>query len=227
MVRENKVWYLRRSRLFERVGEDVLSGCNHLFTILERGRRTMLFEQGDPAGTVYFLKRGRVRLSRVTADGKEVTIAILGQGDVFGEEALFGETERKTIATVIEDALVCTSRAQDLFGLIATQPAIALNMARYLHEQRDEAISTIEDLAALKVPDRIVRLFQRLADEHGVREQNGNVRITLKLTHADIASLVGSTRETVSVEVGKLRDAGRLTMAGAEFVVLQAAAIGA
>jgi CRP/FNR family transcriptional regulator len=213
---ENKVWYLRRSRLFERVSDDVLDGCSHLFTILERPRRIALFEQGDPAGTVYFLKRGRVRLSRLTGDGKEVTIAILGPGDVFGEEALFGERERKTIATVIDEALVCTARSQDLFGLLATQPAITMNMARFLHEQRDEAISTIEELSSLKVPERIARLFARLAEEHGVPEAGGT-RIALRLTHADIASLVGSTRETVTLEVGKLRVAGRIATLGDEF----------
>lgn len=91
-----------------------------------------------------------------------------------------------------------------------------MNMARFLHEQRDEAISTIEELSSLKVPERIARLFARLAEEHGVPEAGGT-RIALRLTHADIASLVGSTRETVTLEVGKLRVAGRIATLGDEF----------
>jgi len=222
---ENKVWYLRRNRLFERVGEDVLHGCLHFFTVTRRSVRTELFDQGADAGTVYFLKEGRVRLSRITEGGKGITIAVLGPGDVFGEEGLFGTAERTTIATVIDDALVCTSSAEDLLSLMGRQPVLALNMARYFQEQRDEAVSMLEEMAYLKVPERLVKLLERLAHEHGVVE-DGGVRIGLRLTQTDIASLVGSTRETISVELTKLTNAKRLIVRDREFFLPNATVSG-
>jgi CRP/FNR family transcriptional regulator len=76
----------------------------------------------------------------------------------------------------------------------------------------------MEDLAYTKVPERLVHLFRKLAAEHGVPVEGGT-RIDLRLTHADIASLVGSTRETVSLELGKLVDAGRLRHDGRAIVL--------
>jgi len=154
-------------------------------------------------GCVYLVKEGRIALSRVLENGKQITIAVLAAGDVFGEEGIFGIVTRKTQATTVDSALICTARAEDLFSLMSRQPTLSLNMARYLHEQRDEAVSAMEGMAYLKVSERLSRLMQRLADEHGIVE-GSDVRIDLPLTHADIASLIGSTRETVSVEMARL-----------------------
>lgn len=221
METEAKVWYLKRNRLFAGLAEsagDPIRSHESIFTVVRRPKRTALFSQGDAAGTVYFLKEGRVRISRLTEDGKEITISMLGAGDAFGEEVIFGETVRRTIATVVEDALVCTAVAEDIFALVAANPQLSLNMARYLRDQRDEALTAVEDIAFLKVPERIVKLLERLAEQHGVPDPAG-VRIDIRLTHADLASLVGSTRETVSLELSRLRDAGRILVRDRSFVL--------
>jgi CRP/FNR family transcriptional regulator len=76
----------------------------------------------------------------------------------------------------------------------------------------------MEDLAYARVGDRIVHLYRKLASEHGV-PVDGGTRIDMRLTHADVASLVGSTRETVSAEIAKLVDAGRLRVDGRTVIV--------
>ncbi len=207
---ENAVWYLRRHRLFDGATDEVVRSCNHLFVRRTYAARAVLFEQGDPARIVYLVKRGKVRISRMTPDGKEITLAILGTGDMFGEEVVFTQDfARTTQATVIEEAYLCLARMQDLFAILSRHPVVAMNVAKYLQEQRDDAIATVEDLTCLKVPDRIVRLFERLATDHGVQHARGT-RIDVRLTHAQIASLVGSTRETVSLELAHLVRAGRI-----------------
>lgn len=215
---ENKVWYLRQNRLFEKATEQGVIDVEHIFTVCEYARKTQLFDQGDPTRLVYLIKRGKVRLARITPDGKEVTIAILGPGDLFGEETLFEEGARTTVATVIEDALVCTAKAEDLFGLLARDPRLALNVAKILNERLLDASATMEDLAYARIPDRLMHLFSRLAAEHGTETADG-IRLDVRLTHADIASLIGSTRETVSLEMSNLQKAGRIRMAGRSIVV--------
>jgi CRP/FNR family cyclic AMP-dependent transcriptional regulator len=218
-VTENAVWYLKRNRLFDRVNEDVVAGCSHLFVQREFPKRSVLFEQGDPARMVYLVKRGKVRISRVTEDGKEITVAVLGQGDLFGEEVVFtSDVERTTQATCIEDSYLCMSRMQDVFAIMSRNPLVALNIAKYLKEQRDDALAAMEEIALLKVPDRLLKLFARLAADHGV-PANGGTRIDVRLTHAQIASLVGSTRETVSLELSNLVKAGRVAVEDHCFVV--------
>jgi CRP/FNR family transcriptional regulator len=214
----NKVWYLRRNRLFMEATDAGVVSSEHLFTMCEMARGTRVFDQGDTTRIVYVVKRGAVRIARETPDGKDVTVALLGAGDFFGEETLFDDRPRTTIAVVVEDALLCTVRADDLFALLSRDPALALNVAKLLSGRLDDARATMEDLAYARVGDRIVHLYRKLAAEQGVPVADGT-RVELRLTHADVASLVGSTRETVSVEIGKLVDAGRLRVDGRAVIV--------
>lgn len=214
----NKVWYLRQNRLFAEASAEGVERYEHVFTMCEKPRGTLVFDGGEAERTVYLVKRGSVRIVRQTADGKDVTVALLGPGDMFGEETMFDRVARTTHAVVVEDALLCTARAEDLFALLSNDPALALNVARVLTERLDDARSTMEDLAYARVADRIEHLYRKLAQEHGV-PCAGGTRVDMRLTHADIASLVGSTRETVSVEIAKLVEAGTLRVDGKAIVV--------
>jgi CRP/FNR family transcriptional regulator len=96
---------------------------------------------------------------------------------------------------------------------------LAVSIATYLHEQRDDALDIVEDLAYLKVSDRLLRLFERLAHEHGKAVADGTL-IDVRLTHADIASLVGSTRETVSAQLSQLAREKTIRLEGRSIVLL-------
>ncbi len=221
---ENKLWYLRKNRLFERASDEVVSYCEHLFVQKEYQKRKTLFEQGDSARIVYLLKRGKVRLMRTTEDGKDVTLAILGPGDIFGEEVVFEDVERKTVAVCMEDSLLCMARAEDLYALMTRYPILAMNVARFMRDQRDDALSVVEEVAYLKVPERLLRLFERLAAEYGVAD-GPDTLIDVRLTHADIASLIGSTRETVTAQLSLLAKDGHIRMQGRSIVLTARAAV--
>jgi CRP/FNR family transcriptional regulator len=222
LVSENKVWYLKRSRLFERASDEAIAGYEHIFTQVTYRKRAVVFEQGDVGRTVYFVKIGRVRIARATADGKEIIVALLGPGDLFGEEIIFSDdVVRSTFATCMEDTLLCTARAADLYGLMTRHPVLAVNVAKYLSEQRDDALSIAEDFAYLKIPDRLMKLLERLASDYGVPSRDGTL-IDVSLTQADIASLIGSTRETVSSQLSQLAREGRIVVRGRQIVVANA-----
>jgi len=215
---ENKVWYLKQNRLFVAATAEQVENSEHIFKTCLFPKRSLVFDQGDSRRLVYLIKRGKIRISRLTADGKEVTVALLGAGDLFGEETLFDDQPRTTIATCVEETLLCTSRADDLFALLSQNPALALNVAKVLSNRLGDASATMEDLAYAKVPDRLLHLFSRLAAEHGIDAGDG-VELDVRLTHADIASLIGSTRETVSLELANLARAGRIHVDGRTIVI--------
>ena len=216
---DNKVFYLKNNRLFSGVADKV-DDTAHIFTTVLYPPKTAVFEQGDPTRLVYLVKRGNVRISRLTPDGKEITVAILGAGDIFGEETLFSQGERSTVATTVGETLVCTARADDLFELLSKDPELALNVAKLVHERLNDASATIEDLAYARVPDRLLHLFERLAAEHGIATEDGT-KIDVRLTHADLASLIGSTRETVTLEISNLIREGRLRNDHGTFTLLR------
>ena len=123
---------------------------------------------------------------------------------MFGEDALFGGGERTTVATCMEETLICKAHADDLFALCPGTPALrAQRRRRSLNDRLSDASATIEDLAYAKISDRLVNLFERLATEHGRTTGEGTL-LDLRLTHQDIASIIGSTRETVSLELNQL-----------------------
>jgi CRP/FNR family cyclic AMP-dependent transcriptional regulator len=183
---ENKIWYLKKNRLFANVPVEATAGSEGIFTMELLPKRATFFDQGDATEVVFLIKTGRVRIARNTADGKEVTVAILGPGDMFGEDALFGGGERTTVATCMEETLICGAHADDLFALLAGNSTLALNVAQMLNNRLSDASATIEDLAYAKISDRLVNLFERLATEHGRTTDDGTL-LDLRLTHQDIA----------------------------------------
>lgn len=210
---ENKVWYLKQNRLFEDSGAEKVERWERIFTMRRYAKKTSVFGAGDAPRSVFLVKQGRVRISRLTSDGKEVTVAILRPGDVFGEEALFGNDARTTIATALDDALLCITSADDLFTLLEESPSVALNVAKLLSEKLIKLSAQAEDLAYAKISDRLLHLFERMIPEYGAPGPDG-VRLDVDLTHADLAALIGSTRETVTAELAMLSRLGAIRIDG-------------
>jgi len=218
-IGENKVWFLKKNRLFANTPDETVVEGAEIFTMQLMPKRSTFFDQGDANKVVFLIKTGRVRIARNTADGKEVTVAILGPGDMFGEDALFGGTERTTVATCMEETLICKAHADDLIGLLTGNSGLALNVAQMLSDRLGDASATIEDLAYAKISDRLVNLFERLAGELGRPADDGTF-LDVRLTHQDIASIIGSTRETVSLEMNHLVRAGQIKQAGGYITLL-------
>lgn len=218
-IGENKIWYLKKNRLFANTPDETVVEGAEIFTMQLLPKRATFFDQGDANKIIFLIKTGRVRISRNTADGKEVTVAILGPGDMFGEDALFGGGERTTVATCMEETLICKAHADDLIGLLTGNSGLALNVAQMLSDRLSDASATIEDLAYAKISDRLVNLFDRLAGELGRATGDGTF-LDVRLTHQDIASIIGSTRETVSLEMSNLVRAGQIKQEGGYITVL-------
>ncbi len=216
------MWYLKHSRLFECASDETIAYCEHLFVQRECAKGNVLFQAGDAANLVYLVKRGMVRLTRRTSDGKDILVAILGPGSIFGEEVVFSKVERTTIAVCTTESLLCMARAEHVYGLLTRFPQLAVNVAKYLHEQRDNALAIVEDLAYLTVPQRLLRQLNRLALEYG-KAVTGGVLLDIRLTHADLAALIGTTRETISVQLAQLAVEGFIRTEGRSIIVLKMA----
>jgi len=211
-VSHNKVWYLKNNQLFAKASAQIVEGAEEIFTMELHPPKALLFDQGDTDRVIFLIKTGKVRLTRLTEDGKEVTVALLGPGDMLGEETLFDQSaQRTTNAVVIEEALVCTAKADDLFALMSGNAELAINVAQVLNDKLIDASVAMEDLAYSKLSERLMHLFARIAADYGVAAPRGT-KLDIRLTHSEIASLVGSTRESVSAEMTALAQSGRIVV---------------
>jgi CRP/FNR family cyclic AMP-dependent transcriptional regulator len=202
--------FMRDHRLFAGASNDIIRACAPAFVQREFRKRSVLFDQGDFVNGLFLIRSGKIRTGRVTTDGCDYTLDILGANDLVGEDAILeSDSRRSTRATVISDVVAYYVPRRVLFRVISSSPVIAINIGRVVQERRNDIVATLEDLQLRRVPERILRLLRRLARSHGVFEPAG-LRIDVRLTHAQLASLIGSTRETVSLELGNLAREHRL-----------------
>ncbi len=185
-------------------------------------RGDLLYTPGDPAGEVFIVERGRVKILRTTTSGSEAIVEIRNPGDVFGEMIWPAENGRRTTSAIALDPgeVHCLDAA--LFGRrLLADASLAERFARGLAARLAATERELAELAGKSVPGRLVDILGRLAAEHGIAEPDGGVRIGMSLTHQDLANLIGTSRETLTKELGVLADVGLLRVSHRSLVLLQ------
>jgi CRP/FNR family cyclic AMP-dependent transcriptional regulator len=209
---------LRASKLFAGMTDAIAAECAGQFTLVRTRRRRQLFQQGDACTQIYCVIRGFVHIERLTEDGDDFTVRVVGRGDVFGDESLFDKAVHSGSATALDDCIVAVCRAETLKALCMRYPLLGLNIARGLQERHDRVLNRIQCMAFSRSANRLLTLLRELAAECGVREACGT-RLEVVLTHTQLATLIGTTRETVSYQLGELERNGHLFRRGRTIVV--------
>jgi CRP-like cAMP-binding protein len=206
----DKVWYLRRVDLFAGMDDREMQSLVERTTMREVERGRVILRPDEQARMVYVIKEGRVKISRYSPEGKEQILALLEPGDVFGELALVRSSEPVQVEA-FENTLVCVMQSEDFLALIRRQPEVALQVMKILAERLRAAEEEIADLVFRDVPGRLASLLLRLARAYGDAGPAGR-RLALRLTHQDIAAMIGSTRETVTAILNRFRDDGLISV---------------
>lgn len=205
---QNKVWFLERNRLFRGVPLAEVEKIAHLFRETDYPRNHIIFQEGDLGDAIFLLKTGHVRIYRITEEGQEATLAVLGPGDVFGELALFDESHRATVAQTLDAAHICAASIEDFASLMRHKPQLTMMVAREIARRRMASETRIAGTAHATVRGRVVSVLRHLAEEHGQRQGDGSVRVGIRFSHQQIASFAGATREACSVQLASLQRAG-------------------
>jgi CRP/FNR family transcriptional regulator len=198
--------------------EAAIEECAMQFTLLLAGRRHELFRQGDPSNHFYCLMRGCVRVARLAEDGSDFTTRVIGSSELFGEDSLFNDGISASTATSLCDSIVAVCSAARMRSLLMRHPILSMNIARYLREDHNRTLDRFERLAYKPVRERLLALLHELANQCGGGQPYGE-NYEVKLTHFEIASLIGSTRETVSSELSKLAQAGLISRRGRKILI--------
>lgn len=160
-------------------------------------RDAYVFQQGDPASTLYVLRGGQVRITQLTPDGNQVLLRFIRPGQMFGSIAAFGQSEYPASAQAIEASVVLAWDGETMRDLMRQYPQLALNALQHTAETIRQLQERVRELQTERVERRVARALLRLARQSGKRTANG-ILIDLPLSRQDLAEMTGTNLYSVS-----------------------------
>lgn len=198
------LWYLKKVAVLAEAGPDVLARLSEKVELREVRRRDVVYLPGDPSRSLYFVCGGRLKICKVTRDGKSLTLGYCGPGDMFGETCLVGIAARTEMAEAVENALLAEVDKGDFERILTSSAPLATAVARAVIARRHDLENKLEALVFRDVSAKLAEQLIKLADEYGVDDVRGKL-VAMKITHQELANLIGSTRETVSLTLSQFK----------------------
>jgi CRP-like cAMP-binding protein len=164
-----------------------------------------VFEEGSQALFVYLIETGHIKIFRISSFGTIVTVGIRKCGDVIGIAEALSESNRRCFAKTIEVSELWRMNANTFKDLLNFHPYLALKIAATMSVRLREAESTILNLMTLEVDRRLARLLLSLA-EKGTSIGEKGLRLNVKLTQDEMATMIGTCRQTVTTTLQKFKD---------------------
>ena len=205
MQTESEAVYLKQVPLFAGLADEDI---RELMAVAKR--RTfrsgeVIFHREDPGQVLYVIKEGKVKISLISPDGQEISLVVFGKGECFGEFAILDGLPRSADAIAMEKVECYTLQRSDFHKAIMRNPKIAIQVMEVLSKRLRSTDQMVEDLIFLDVYGRVAKKLLELADTHGTKVENG-IRIDVRLTQQELASMVGSSRESVNKVMGYITD---------------------
>ena len=214
----NRLWYLKNCNLFQQLSDEQLTALEQQCRMREFPRGTPIYLPADNADGVLLLHSGRVKIGNMNEDGKQTILAFVEPGELFGELALTDAGQREEYAEAIEKSKIVLIPKIALNDLIGRVPELALGVTKLFGLRRRRIERRLKYLLFRSNRDRLVHLLLELAGEYGRPVADG-VELKIKLSHQDLASIIGSTRETVTVILGELQNESRLQLGRRKIVM--------
>ncbi len=212
-----KIWYLKKINLLEPLTKEQMDYLASHCAMQEYKPKEIIYHPKKGQNLIFFLKKGLVRLYRLDPNGKEYTLALLGQGESFGALASFSEklqespsesqdeeNQNPEFAQALEPTLVCFIPKELFFEMTKESPLLHLRISKMLGLRLIEVSMLVEEMAFKSVIQRVASLLLRLDKKFG-KEIKGERVISLSLTHYDLSTMIGATREATTVALDKLK----------------------
>jgi len=198
------LWYLKKIPLLAELGPEGLARLAERVEQREIRRREVVYMNGDPGEALYFVNGGRIKISKVTRDGKSLTLFYCGPSELFGEGCLIDGGPRTEMAEAVENAMLTQIDRGDFERLLISHAHLGAAMTRLMVQRRKDLETKVEALVFRDVTSKLAELLIKLGGEYGVDDARGTL-VALKITHQELANLIGSTRETVSLTLSQFK----------------------
>lgn len=206
---DEKFWYLKNCDLFERLSPEHVSRLEAVSQAKQLARGSLVYMPSEASESVFLLTSGRVKLYHITSEGKQAVLALIDPGELFGELTIFDGGQREEFAEAMEKSTLIRIPRDEITRLMEEHAGVALGVTRLMGLRRRRIERRLKSLLFRSNRERLVHLLMELAEKYGQRSADG-VTLGIKLSHQELASIIGSTRETVTVVLGELQNEGSL-----------------
>ena len=197
MAEKTKIWYLQNFNLLQGMDESSMEMMDQKSTMKKSSKREIIYFPEERSDNIYMLKEGKVKISRVSEDGKKMTLQLIGPGEIFGESAILGQDKRENIAEVVEDAVICSINRTMFQEMLANNPKLNLSINKFIGLRIRKIQAHVEDLVFKDAQERVVAFLKRYAKTFGKEMIDGWI-VRPFLTHQEIADLTATSRQTVN-----------------------------
>ena len=181
---------------------------------------SIIFFEGEPGKAFFFLRSGRVKISKLGSEGNEQILKLLEPGAVFAEVILFSDEPYPATARVMEDAKIGMIKKEDFEGLIKVQPELAIRLLKLLNIRLREAQLKVKEMGLFDTHSRTASLLMNLAKVYGKESKEG-ITFELNLNRQELASMIGTTRETVTRVLSRFRKEGIIELQGDKITIIE------
>jgi CRP-like cAMP-binding protein len=180
--------------------------------------REWIYSSGDAPDAVFFLASGRVKVSRLSAHGKELILDILGAGQLFGVTGVLHSEPRETLTESLGRVAVWVIRANPFRALLTKTPNLALNLVHLTARRQRLLERRLVGVAYKKAPQRLADLLLQLGETHGIRDARG-ILLPMKIPQSVLGSFIGMSRETVNLTLSELKRSGLIVLTGGRIII--------
>ncbi len=209
---------LRTVPLFSELNDQALASLERLAARRKYPKDTVVFFENEEGDSLFMILEGRIKVTILGDDGREIILTMLGAGDLFGEMALLDNEPRSATAIAVEESELLLLNRNDFQTAIIDNPAISTALVKVLSTRLRRANHQISTLALLDVYGRVARVIMDMAREEGRRLKDGRIAFR-RATHQEIANRIGTTRETVTRMLKDLERQGLVKIEGREIVL--------
>ncbi|MFV2065446.1 MAG: Crp/Fnr family transcriptional regulator [Pirellulales bacterium] len=213
-----KTWHLKNCDLFERLAADELKGLEMRCRARKFPRGSPIYLPADDADGVLLLTSGRVKICSFSVDGKQAILTFIEPGELFGELAMLDQETREEYAEAAEACTLLLIPADAMHDLMAQHTGVSLGVTKLFGMRRQRIERRLKYLLFRSNRERLIHLLLELAEQYGSRTADG-VALGIKLSHQELANIIGSTRETVTVVLGALQNEGSLKLGRRKIVL--------
>jgi CRP/FNR family cyclic AMP-dependent transcriptional regulator len=204
---QSAVELLKSVPLFADLEEEELERFSHVAVPRSFPAGTRVFHEGDDSDACYIVKEGSFRVTREHSDGRAITLATLGPGEIFGELAMLDGDKRSASAEALTDGDLLALPANDVRALLARHPEISLKLVAGLVRRLRAANVRLSRQSFQTVPSRVAGILAQLSRE-AQTDGDAEEEVTIEMNQTDLAQLAGTSRESVSRFLAELERAG-------------------